>query len=297
MGLRAKFNLAIIAVFLVGFAITALLLKSNFEASARTEAIQNGRVMLAAADGIRHYTTSTIVPLIGAERDGKFLPASVPSFAAQTNFRAVSSEFVGYRYKEAALNPTNLSDRATDWEADIINEFRQSSDHKEIVTERDTPLGQVIDLARPIRIKDPACMVCHSQPSVAPVSMTNIYGSANGFGWKMDDVIGAQILSLPLALPLEKARKTLWIFLGALTGVFLLMLAILNLLLHYLVVQPVKTMARIATEVSLGNTSIEMFQPKGKDEISSLSEAFNRMRRSLESALGMLEEEGGASAS
>lgn len=290
MGLRAKFNLAIIAVFLIGFAVTALLLKANFEASARSEVVQNARVMLAAANGIRHYTTSTIVPLIGAERDGKFLPASVPSFAAQANFRAVSAEFVGYRYKEAALNPTNLADRATDWEADIINEFRQSPSNKEIVADRDTPLGQVIDLARPIAIKDAACLVCHSLPSAAPASMTKIYGSANGFGWQQNDVIGAQIISLPLSLPLEKAHKTFVLFLASLTGIFLLMLAILNLLLHYLVVRPVSTMARIATEVSLGNTSVDMFESTGRDEISRLSEAFNRMRRSLESALGMMDE-------
>lgn len=290
MNLRLKFNLAIVIVFVIGFFTTALLLKQNFEASARGEALQTARVMMAAANAIRHYTTGTVEPLIGAERNGKFLPASVPSFAAQANFEDVSKEFTGYRYKEATLNPTNLTDRAADWEADIINAFRQSADEKEVITERDTPLGPAINLARPIKVGEAACLVCHSQPSVAPVSMTKIYGSANGFDWHLGDVIGSQIISLPLAIPLEKAHKTLILFLSLLVGVFLSMLLILNVLLHYLVIRPVTTMSRIATEVSLGNTSAEMFKVTGQDEISSLSEAFNRMRRSLESAMGMLNE-------
>ncbi len=290
MGLRTKFNLAILAAFLFGFCVTGILLNQRFVASAREQVIASARVMLSGANSVRHYTTEEVEPLVGMERNGKFLAASVPSFAAQANFRGISAEFPAYSYKEAALNPTNPGDRATDWEADVINAFRQSPNLIEIVTERDTPTGRTLSLARPLSVTESACLTCHSLASVAPAAMLATYGSANGFGWHLHEVIGAQIISVLLETPLAKARQSLILFLAMLTGVFVVMLAILNVLLHYLVIRPMTQMSRIATEVSLGNMAADQFKATGHDEVASLSAAFNRMRHSLETALHMLEE-------
>ena len=41
---------------------------------------------------------------------------------------------------------------------------------------------------------------------VAPAALTRSYGTGNGFGWKLNETIGAQILSIPMALPLKLAR-------------------------------------------------------------------------------------------
>ena len=141
MGLRTKFNLAILAAFVLGFLATAFLLNRNFVAAARQQVIAKARVMLSEADAVRDYTVKQVEPVTGTERAGKFIVVSVPSFAAQFTFHGLSSDFPGYAYKEAALNPTNPADRATDWEADIINAFRQGAALQEIVTDRETPMG------------------------------------------------------------------------------------------------------------------------------------------------------------
>jgi HAMP domain-containing protein len=289
MGLRLKFNVAIIATFLVGFAVTAFLLKRSFESTARAEAIQTGRVILASALSVRAYTAENVRPLIGTERDGKFLSESVPFFAAQTVFRKIRPDFPEYIYKEAALNPTNLTDRAVEWEADIINAFRNDADRKELISERETPTGPSLTLARPVAIRDPACLTCHSTPSAAPPAMLASYGTNNGFGWHLNETVGAQLISVPMAVPLAKARDALILFLAALAGVFALMLVIFNVLLHFLVIKPVTRMSRLADAVSHGNPA-EEFQAPGTDEIASLSSSFNRMRRSLESAMAMIDE-------
>lgn len=291
MGLRTKFNLAILAAFVIGFCAIGLILKRNFEATARDEAIQSARVMMSAANAVRHYTNDTIVPLIGSEKDGKFLPPSVPAFAAQTTFRTVRTEYPDYFYKEAALNPTNTMDRAEPWEAELINAFRQMPFQTELTSERETPAGPALSLARPIAITDNACLVCHSQPSAAPKSMIADYGSEHGFGWHLNEVIGAQIITLPLDHVLGKARQALILFLALLTGVFLLMTVILNVLLHFLVVKPVVSMSKLANEVSHGNMDAPDFTVAGRDEIASLSASFNRMRRSLASAMQLLDDD------
>ena len=53
------------------------------------------------------------------------------------------------------LNPTNPRNRAVDWEADIVNQFRNNKDSSEIIGDRDTPTGRSFYVARPIRIAQP----------------------------------------------------------------------------------------------------------------------------------------------
>ena len=46
MGLRAKFNIAILVAFLIGFGIAALVLHGVFIDQARDEVMQNARIMI-----------------------------------------------------------------------------------------------------------------------------------------------------------------------------------------------------------------------------------------------------------
>ena len=48
-------------------------------------------------------------------------------------------------------------------------------------------------------------------------------------------------------------------------------------------------MARVADEISTGNMLSQEFEATGKDEVSVLAKSFNRMRRSLERAMKMLD--------
>jgi HAMP domain-containing protein len=288
MGLRAKFNIAILVAFGIGFAIAAVVLHRMFIDDARDVVMQNARIMMTAANAIRQYTTEDLVPLLPMEHNGKFVAETVPAFAAQANFKNVQAAFAGYTYREPALNPTNLSDRAQDWEADIIRLFRNDDSKKELVIKRDTPIGPTLNLARPVTITEQACLLCHSTPAAAPAALTASYGSANGFGWKLNETIGARIVSVPMAVPLKVARDTYITFLIILVVIFAIIFVILNLLLHYLVITPVKRVSAMADAVSLGDENVEPYVKAGNDEISSLSVSFNRMQESLKHAMAMI---------
>jgi HAMP domain-containing protein len=288
MRLRAKFNLAILAAFIIGFAIAAFVLQRVFINTAREQVLENARVMMTAANAIRKYTADDLVPLLPKDKDGKFVPETVPAFAAQTTFQDVHAAFSGYTYREPALNPTNLTDRAQDWEADVIRLFRNDISQKELVVERDTPIGRALNLARPVTINDEACLICHSTPTAAPATLIKSYGTVNGFGWKLNETVGAQIVTVPMAVPLKAARDAYVTFLVILVAIFAIIFLILNLLLHYLVITPVKRVSAMADAVSLGEENVETYVKPGKDEISSLSVSFNRMRESLRHAMAMI---------
>jgi HAMP domain-containing protein len=289
MGLRSKFNLALGIAFIIGFAGAGVLLQRLFIENARMQVLEEARIMMSYADGVSQFTNDQIVPLAAAQNASHFIAASIPFFVAQTTFKAVQARFPDFSYREPALNPTNPNDRPADWERDIIDNFRNHANLTEQVGDRETPTGPSLSLARPITVESADCLSCHSTPAAAPASLIATYGSANGFGWKLHETVGAQIVSVPMALPIAQAYRTFTMCMAILLGIFLLIAVILNVLLHYMVIRPVVTVSRIANAVSLGETGVEEYQKPGNDEIAVLSASFNRMRRSLDSALTMLE--------
>ena len=151
-------------------------------------------------------------------------------------------------------------------------------------------MGKSLYYARPIRINNENCLACHSTADAAPETMIKLYGEHNGFGWKLDEVIGSQIVSVPLSVPLAKARKEFMVFMVSLVAIFLLIFVVINIMLNRLIIKRVREMAHISDEVSTGHDDVPAFNDTGKDEISDLSKSFNRMRRSLEKAMKMLED-------
>jgi len=138
--------------------------------------------------------------------DLEFHPQSVPAFAATEISHYLNDKYPDYTYKEATLNPTNPRDRSTDWEADVINQFRKSAAQTEYLGSRSTPVGDVLVLARPLKVGNVSCLTCHSTPDKAPPEMRKVYGDANGFNWVLNDIIGAQVVTVPMSVPLSLAE-------------------------------------------------------------------------------------------
>lgn len=289
MGLRAKFNLVMAIAFLVGLALAGALSYTLVQDNARRQVLNEAAVMNGQASAISVYTAREIAPLLASQFSRRFLPQSVPAWAAQTNFRTLQQSFPDYSFRTVMLNPTNPADQATGWQADIIESLRRDG-AKELVTERETPTGRILYVASPITITDPACLVCHSTPSAAPATMVDLYGSDHGFNWKLNEVLGAQIVSVPMQVPLARANQTFLTVMAGLACVFLVMLVLLNILLHRVIIRPVSRIAATANEVSMGNMEAPEVIVRGRDEIASLAASFNRMRRSLANALRMLGE-------
>ncbi len=290
MKLMWKFNIVLLALFVVGFILTGVISYSVLQSNAREEILDNARVMMESALSSRSYTNSQVTPLLETQLRYTFLPQSVPAYAATEQFNDLRKKYPDYSYKEATLNPTNPRDRATDWEADVVNQFRNgTAKGSELVGERDTAAGPALYLARPIQIKDAACLACHNTVAEAPKTMIELYGPANGFGWKLNEIVGAQIVSVPSALPIQRANHTFKVFMLLLTLVFVVTFILLNVMLHSIVIQRIKTLSRLADQVSLGNLETAEFKTRSKDEIGVLTGALARMHKSLVQAIKMLE--------
>jgi HAMP domain-containing protein len=289
MKLLLKFNLVFIGVFLAGLAVTGFVMRELLARNAQQEVLQHARFMMENALAVRSYTSTQVAPLLETQMKYTFLPQTVPAFSATEVLAKLQKNYADYSYKEAVLNPTNPRNRAVEWEVDVVSQFRKSAEAKESIGERDTPAGRSLYIARPIRINDGACLRCHSTVDAAPKTLVDKYGPANGFGWNLHEVIGAQVVSVPMALPLQRAERAWVVFMTLLTAVFITIGGVLNGMLYWLVIRPVRRLAAIADRVSLGDLNAPQFTAGGRDEIGVLAQSFTRMRKSLVQAMKMLE--------
>ena len=207
-----------------------------------------------------------------------------------TDLRTMDAEFSDYFYKEATLNPANPRDRATEWEADVINDFRNHPDKPLIEGERETPTGRAMFLARPL-VAGASCMKCHSSPERAPAAMVKVYGMANGYGWQQNEIVGAQVISVPVSKATRLVERALYRLIVSFVAVGLLTLIVLNVVIYFTVICALRRFARKADEISRGNLDVPELSVHGQDEISVLAHAFNRMHRSLNAAVKMLDQE------
>jgi HAMP domain-containing protein len=113
------------------------------------------------------------------------------------------------------------------------------------------------------------------------------YGTKNGFGWKLNEIVAAQIISVPSKEIFNHAQSSWSLIMGLLIAIFTIVLLLINFLIKKTVIQRIKNIERIAQKVSTGDMSAD-FDEAAKDEIGSLAAAFNRMKSSLKIAMDML---------
>ncbi|HEY4931017.1 MAG TPA: DUF3365 domain-containing protein [Terriglobales bacterium] len=291
MKLFTKFNLVLIVFFGAGGLIIAQLAYSFLTKNAREQVLQQAELMMASARATRDYTSEQIKPLLlkNPEHETNFLPQTVPAFSAITIFNSMRKGYPNYSYREATLNPTNPVDRADDWETDVIRYFADHPGDKRFVGERDSPTGRQLYLARPISVQA-SCLECHSTPDVAPAAMIKKYGSANGFGWNLNQIITAQIVSVPMSVPMNVADEAFRRLLFFLIATFIVTIIALDAALYLLVIRPLRKVSSAANQISKGDTDLPELPVHGKDEIADVTASFNRMHVSLAKALKMLDQ-------
>ena len=250
-------------------------------------AIEAGR-LLTTATAIRTYTTDRVGASVSALDPKKFLEETVPAFAAQTIYQMVQKTYPGYTYREPALKPTNPRNLPTPFEVDLINRFRADPSLGELVGVHDDGNSRVYYLARPMRATA-SCLECHDTPQRAPPAMVAQYGPVNGFGWKLNEVVAIQSLTVPASEELRETGELAMILGAGLLVVFILTYFALALSIDTVVVRPLKALAQAADSASLKSETRTKLPTSGAAEILGIATAIERLRSSLAKALKRLQ--------
>jgi Protein of unknown function (DUF3365) len=128
--MRIEFRLGLILAvcFIFGLLIAGYISYTLEFRQARSEVNEKSRVLLEMGLAMRSYTSNQVAPLVKALGYAEFHPQMVPSYGAQTTLGILREKFPDYRYREASLNPTNIEDRANDWEVTLLQAFQDNAE-------------------------------------------------------------------------------------------------------------------------------------------------------------------------
>ncbi len=286
--LKQKFTVLLVVILLIGVSLSGLTLSFVLRQNARREVANTALILMETMSSVRNYTNTQVNPELKDKLTKTFLPQTIPAYSAREVFENLRNkrEYKDFFYKEATLNPTNLRNKADAFETRIIEDFKKQQ-KSELTGFRSLPGGDIFYIARPLAVTEKSCLQCHSTVDVAPPSMIDRYGAANGFGWKLNEIIGAQIISVPADRVIQKANKSSFTVIGIVSIVFLAVIVLVNILLNRQIIRPLKRITRVAEEVSTGHMEVD-FDQVSNDEIGHLARAFKRMKLSLEMAMNRL---------
>ncbi|BAY81389.1 sensor protein [Calothrix parasitica NIES-267] len=293
IGTRVTLNL--IVVFTIGILISGIALSNVLDRKAQGEVNSKALALMEMNNSIRNYTNEQVQPLLSdkVQTEDEFIPESIPAFSVREVFEYFRNtpEFASFLYKDATLDPTNLRDKADSFEKKIVEQFKNTN--KETLSGYRTISGtKLYYTARPFSITNESCLECHSTPERAPKSLIATYGSENGFGWNLNEILGTQIVYVPAEKIFTNSRNSFFFITGIVMMIFAVVIILINLLLKTTVLERIKKIASVAEQVSVGNMNAN-FGKQNKDEIGDLAEAFNRMKYSLEIAMNMISKKRG----
>lgn len=291
--LSYKLNLLLLVILIALITTSGWVLSVVLNKNAERIVVEQASLLIETMSSVRDYTNRQVRPELVDELEdpeSQFLPQTIPAYSAREVFEGLRNrnDYDDFFYKEATLNPTNPRDKADNFEARIVNNFRSKPNISELKGFRELPSGDIFYIARPLAVTQESCLDCHSTPENAPRSQINTYGDENGFGWKLNEIVGAQIISVPASKVFGSAQQLKFVVIGVISAFLVLAVVLLNIFLRLTITNPLMSMAGLSKRVSTGDMSVE-FEQDSNDEIGILAASLNRLKVSLQMAMDMLE--------
>ncbi|RXJ69124.1 histidine kinase [Halarcobacter ebronensis] len=202
-----KFNFKfIIAVFIVLYAIITLLFFNFYKEIAIKDTRQEAGSMLNSMNAIRDYIDEIQRPMIynlieDNQSLDKYFDAKILSSTYISQYiyeKQRENKELKYTYKLVATNPLNPIHMATDFEANILNKFRNNEmkDYFSIIKENGE---SYFFIAKPISRNTGSCLLCHGNPADAPKRLVDQYGDTRGFYEKVGDLRAMLYLKIAIS--------------------------------------------------------------------------------------------------
>ncbi len=293
--LGTQFSLLLSLVFLVGMLVTGVTLWGIAQHEAEEDITTKAEILTQTMEAVRGYNSSHINPLLKDKlaTAPEFIRETVPAFAAREIFEQFRDrpEYHSFFYKEAAPNPTNPRDQADEFETSLVEQFRQQPNLKNLSGYRATSDSTLFYIARPLAVQQSSCLQCHSKSSLAPKGLLTTYGGNGGFGWKLNDIVAAQVIYVPADEVFDHSRRNMVLMMGIFGSIFAIAGLLVNWLLKRRVIQPIKQLTAIARHVSSASVTAEQvgeFQSASitkvadrNDEPGQLARAFQHMAQEV----------------
>ena len=293
--LGTQFTLLLTLIFIGGIILSGMTLSLAMRHKAEDEITTKAEILTQTMNAVRSYTSNQVAPLLQEQlvTSPEFISETVPAYSAITvfeNFRE-QPDYKDFFYKEATLNPTNLRDKADDFEVDLVERFRAQPDLTKLTGYRNLAGVEQFFTARPLKVTAASCLQCHSTPEAAPRSQIASFGREHGFSWQLNDIVAAQTIYVPSNEVFAKGNQYLMLTMGIFVSIFATLSLLINRLLKRRVIRPVRQVTAIAQNLTVSSITAEkveaFYSPsmhavaRRADEPGQLARAFQHMAQEV----------------
>ena len=178
-----------------------------------------------------------------------------------------------FRYRQVALNPTDPNNQPDAYEAGVLRAFTGNSPVSQAEYEVQQKGKGYHVLATPIKVTQDRCLQCHGSPREAPGWRLKQYGRTAGFGWKKNDVVGANLVYIPSDFARSQAAAAFFSVAKSIGALALICIAMLLLRAHFLIARPVRRMLAVSKAIQNGEWE-PWAKPWFPDEMAELGASF-----------------------
>ncbi|GAB6036360.1 DUF3365 domain-containing protein [Fundidesulfovibrio butyratiphilus] len=281
--LQTKFLLWLAAIMVLVGLISISLLRLHLRAMLEEDVRGKARLILSNVDALEGFMDQALQPAMCEVLAGeRFMRESM--HMSRTVMVPGEPEKEQFHYRRAGFGALAGASGSSPQEKQLENRFAENptAQLEEFFTRQHGEETYVA--ARPLRAR-PGCLRCHGGPDQASADLRERMGDQwAGFGWKEGQLVGAQVVSLPLRGSLSRIHEATWgfILLFAVGGLGLY--ALISMLFNRLVVHNLKRVLGVMRHY-FPEEAKERGRPTGRvDEIEELVHSVEDFAGSLRQA-------------
>ncbi|MFH1216081.1 MAG: DUF3365 domain-containing protein [Pseudomonadota bacterium] len=283
MGIRARVILMMGIFSLLATMVTGLASYKLTERNTIVEAKNKGQLLFNYIISARTYfKTQQRALVMELVEENRFYPELMSGFVVSRGVWDIFEQNnKGYQFKQATLDPLYPPNKADNDEVKMIDAFRKDEGLQKLEGTIDKEGERYFYLAYPIRIDGKGCLRCHGEPADAPRDQIEIYGTGNGYHWKLGDTVSAYVVYVSIQDALAAAKRSAGILFLIGLGCFFIALLALVLFLDRRVIQPIEYLSDRVEEIRQGKNLHESFRHEADDEIGILARTIEHLRRAM----------------
>lgn len=284
-----RFNLSILGVYLLSIVISAPTIYFYTRHEVYAQSSEELGLLVDMVKSIKGYVAQDLRPYF--LKQGLFHTAGFSGIVAVSR---VSNNFKGmqpsYSIRNVSDNPLNPGNMPAALEVDLLSRFRQDRGLEELRVEGAIDGKRMLVRSAPI-VSAKGCLRCHGDPAQVPDEITTQYGTAKGYHYRLGDVVGVEVVGVPIDDVDALAFKRSSVAIGLLTLLFGIVMVTVNLLVGRNLISPLLTITDTARAVAKGQLD-QALTIERNDEIGELARSVELLRRSFAQLMKRMRKDG-----
>ena len=273
-----RFNVSLLLLYFLSIIISAPAIYYFTRTEVLAQANSELRLLGDLVKAIKGYIAKDMRPWFVQNK--QFHSAGFSGIVAVSRVAQNLKELQGrYAIRNVSDNPLNPANSPEPLEQDLLQEFRSDPSVKDLRKQGELG-GQLMLVSSAPIVSQPGCLQCHGEPEKVHPEITGQYGKTSGYNYKDGEIVGLELMGVPIADVNALAMERTLVAVGLLTVMFALIFVTINILVRRNLISPILEITNAAHAVVKGDLD-RALDIQRNDEIGDLARSVELLRRSF----------------